>query len=168
MNPNPPMKNGQRRCGTGNRLVWCDSQDLSQAFPHAGIMTMREGSREVRSHTPQPIIRPRGRAHQQKQPNGLWICHSWDAFKQSRLFLRFSFQEALHELGLSNKYPEDFHPLLARWQRRVPFHTTASGLTLRAALVKMSIPRGGTKSVRDSSIPLPEFGGPRAPGCGDR
>ena len=81
---------------------------------------MRKGSREVRSHTPQPIIRPRGGTHQQKQPSGLWICHSWDAFKQSRMFLRFSLQEALHELGLSNRNPQDFQPLLARWQRRIP------------------------------------------------
>ena len=59
-----------------------------------------------------------GRTHL-KQPRCLGIFHSWDALKQSRLFSRFSFQETLHELGLSNKNPEDFQPLPASWQRRV-------------------------------------------------
>ena len=64
----------QRRCVAKNRLVLCDSQDLSKTLPHA-MMTMRKGSREVRSHTPQRF-RPRGSAHQRKQPSGLWICHN--------------------------------------------------------------------------------------------
>ena len=34
-------------------------------------MTMRQGSREVGSHTPQPTIRPPRGGHEQKQPSGL-------------------------------------------------------------------------------------------------
>ena len=112
-------------------MVWCGSQDLSQALTHAGIMTLRESSREVKSHTPQPIVRPRGSPHQQKQSNGLWISHSWDAFKQSRLSSDFRSKKLCTNSAYPTGTPRIFHPLLARGRDASPFHTTASGLTLR-------------------------------------
>ena len=141
MSPNPPVKNGD---GTGNRLVWCDSQDLSQTLPHAGIMTMREGSREVRSNTPQPIIRHTS-AKTTKRPVDLpqLGCVQTESTVPPVFVLRSSARTRAVQ-----QEPRGFSPLAGKLAETRPLsHTTASGLALRAALVRMSIPRGGTPAL---------------------
>ena len=72
------------RCrDSGHIVVWCNSQDLAETLPHACIVAVRECFREVRPYTLQPVVRPRGNAHQQQQPRYLWIFHSWNALEQS-------------------------------------------------------------------------------------
>ena len=130
MSPNPPMKTAMTLwCWQSHGLVWFSGFVASThtRWHHDVARKLQRGQVAHTSTNSSPSWKPTS-AKAIKRPVDQ---PQLGCVQTESTVLRFSFQEALHELGLSNRNPKDFHPLLARGRDASPFHTTASGLTLR-------------------------------------